>query len=1193
MQLKTLQIQGFKSFPDKTILNFHEGITAVVGPNGSGKSNISDAMGWVMGEQSVRNLRGEKMEDVIFLGSDKRNATGFAYVALTFDNSDRELPVESDEVTISRKLYRSGESEYRINSAAVRLKDINELLMDTGLGRDGYSIIGQGRIDEIVSAKSNQRRQIFEEAAGISKFRYRKEEAEKKLQAAYENLLRLKDIIIELEDRVEPLKIQSEKAQKFLQLSEEKKNLEVSIWIHSLKALSERVSEQKNSFFDAKVKFNEAKSVLDEYAASLEQAYIQVQKCSVEIDARRANSAEMTELLAKLDSMTAVLENDILHNNRSIHDLQQDLSRYSQNQNALIETMDKNQKDQDENRQKISDLENEISQFEQKYKSLSEEHQKAVEKVAALKSKRNAYEQNIALQKLNRASSSTILEETKERLIEVEQSRSFRKNSISDLSDELQNSRDLLASISEKETSIQNQKSAYEIKLQSRKNVLQKTLDEQQNFKNQAERTLHQARVLSDMERSMEGFQNSVKQIMQAGKNNILKGIHGSVSQLLTTSEKYALAIETVLGGSMQSVIVDDEDCAKSAIQFLKHNKSGRATFLPITTIKPQFLNQNGLQNEKGFCGIASELISCDEVYRSIMDNLLGRIVIVENIDFAVAIAKKYSYKFRIVTLDGQLVNVGGSLTGGSTVKNAGMLSRRADIQRLNQEAQQLLNNAESLEPNITQIKKEIASIEAALSSLDAQMKLIGEDKIICQAEIKRLTVTVEDMCKSDELEDREYLKLKKRLDDAEKNSNSYDEIIAQASTELEDIFSQIEISTQHRNLLISESQNIQSLINEKRFLLLSASKDLNSLVEAQKRMLSSKDEQKNLLDGIDERIRNFKEKNVFAAEEIQKNQLAKIETQNKISEAELQIKDLFSKQSQLEQNLTEMRNQEKIYIAHKERTFAELQRCDEKRLSLEIEYDKIIARLWDDYELTRSQADEIAVPISDTVIANNKLLELKNDIRLLGSINVEAIEEYREVLERYNFLKKQIDDVENSRSELIRLIRDLTSEMKELFLSNFKEISSHFSSIFAELFGGGTGELLLIEPDDILNCGIDIRVQPPGKIIKNLAVLSGGEKALVAIAIYFSILKVKPSSFCILDEIEAALDEVNVGRYASYLRKLSGNTQFISITHRRGTMEEADVLYGVTMQEKGVSRLIELDVSQVESKLGIAAAIK
>lgn len=1191
MQLKTLQIQGFKSFPEKTHLHFDQGITAVVGPNGSGKSNISDAMSWVMGEQSVRSLRGEKMEDVIFLGSDHRKPTGYAQVALTFDNRDRALNVDNDEVTITRKLYRSGESEYRINGAAVRLKDINELLMDTGLGRDGYSIIGQGRIEEIVSLKSNQRREIFEEAAGISKFRYRKEEAEKKLQAAYDNLLRLKDIMSELEERVEPLRVQSEKAQRFLLLAEEKKQLEVSLWVESLTRLSEKLQEQEATALIAKNQLADAEAVLEEYAARIADAYSQVQHCSVEIEEERGRTAALTESLSKLDSTIAVLENDMLHNRNTMQDLQEEISRWTQSGHSLLEDLQENHEKQERLQEEMTALQNTIQGMEQQLSEKNAAQQTVAQDVQMLKTRRNAYEQSIALQKLNRASSATLLEETTARLDEMKRNRQVRLESLSAVNEELENSRKLVQTIEQKEISLQNSKKGYDLKNHSRQQQVDALLEQQRMLQQETERKLHQAKVLSDMERSMEGFQSSVKQVMQAGHSGKLKGIHGSVSQLIRTDREFALAVETALGASMQSIVVDNEDSAKAAIQYLKFNKAGRATFLPLTTIKPQNLQTQGLEIEEGFCGIASQLVQCEEQYRSILENLLGRIVVAETIDDAILIARKYNYRFRIVTLDGQLVNAGGSLTGGSTVKNAGLLSRRVDIDKWNDEAKMLQQQIARLEPEIAERKQELASVAAQLSSLEAQMRVASEDRITAQSEIRRLLAVQQDLEKTEENEKQEWGRIEKRLAEAKQNSVSSDELIAQANLELQEIFEQIENLTGERNALAEQCQSLQQEINEKRFLALSLSKDLELLKETQQRLQSSQSEQKDQVEEIRRKIAALGKNNLEAKEKILAHGSEKESIRSNIEESGKTVQALYQKQLALEQNLNQLRGKEKQLISEKERASAEMQRCEEKRLSLQADCDKLVTKLWDEYDLTRSDAQALASPVEDGNKVNARLTELKNQIRSLGSINVAAIDEYQEVAQRYAFLKEQIEDVENSRSELIKMIRDLTSQMRELFMESFQAINRHFSTIFAELFGGGSGELLLQDPDDVLSSGIDIRVQPPGKIIKSLAALSGGEKTLVAIAIYFSILKVKPSSFCILDEIDAALDEVNVSRYASYLRKLTGSTQFITITHRRGTMEEADVLYGVTMQEKGVSRLIELDVTQVESKLGLKTA--
>ncbi len=1188
MQLKTLQIQGFKSFPDKTTLHFDQGITAVVGPNGSGKSNISDAMGWVMGEQSVRSLRGEKMEDVIFLGTDHRKATGFAFVSLTFDNRDRTLPIQTDEVTISRKLYRSGESEYRINQAAVRLRDINELLMDTGLGRDGYSIIGQGRIDEIVSVKSTQRREIFEEAAGISKYRYRKEEAQKKLEAAYENLLRLKDIMAELEERIEPLRIQSEKAQNFLRLSEEKKVLEISLWMDSINHLMEQIEGMDAQTVAAKNKLQDIEALMQEHSVRLEEFYTQLQKCTIEIEANRSRSSSLSQLLSQLDSAIAVLENDMLHNASSIEELKKEMERFGQNQDALLDAIRKNKEEAAAGQKRLILAAKEKEELQQKEAEISLQARQAGEMVALLKSKRNSCEQDIALQKLNRASSSTLLEETRQRLEAAEQSQKSREDQRESLKKEHENCRGLLEAIEEKQNHLSNSKKGYELKKDNRLQQMERLLEQHRGLEQESQNRLHQVKILEDMERSMEGFQNSVKKIMNCSRSHRLSGIHGPISQLITVDSAYALAIETALGGSMQSIVVEDEESAKDAISYLKYNQGGRATFLPMTTIRPQHLQQSGFERENGFIGLAADLVKTQERYRSIIENLLGRIVVAESIDDAVLIARKNGYKFRIVTLDGQLVNAGGSLTGGSSVKNAGLLSRRGEIERLQGEADSIRGQYNALDPQIEQIKQELSKLDAELSSLNAQIKTAQEDNITYRAEEKRLCAALADLQKTQQAQQQEYETVKKRLLEVEQTSRCADDVIRRASQELSEISAKLDKEKERQDALLKEKQSLQEQINEKRFLLLSLTKDQESLSESAQRMKLSQDQQESHISELKLKISQFEDKNAQSSLTKEQKIEETAKTKEEITQTAQRIESLFAQQQQLEQTLTQMRVQDKEYISQKERASAESQRLEDKKLSLHIERDKLIARLWDDYSMTRSQASELAQKVEDDIPIKARLSELKNQIRELGVINVGAIEEYEDVFQRHQFLKKQMTDIEHSRTELIHLIHDLTAQMQELFLSNFHEIGKHFSDIFAQLFGGGRGELVLTDPDDVLSSGIDIRVQPPGKIIKTLSSLSGGEKALIAISIYFAILRVKPSPFCILDEIEAALDEVNVGRYARFLRSLTDKTQFISITHRRGTMEEADVMYGVTMQEKGVSRLLELDITKMEQELGL-----
>lgn len=1190
MQLKSLQIQGFKSFPDKTTLVFGRGLTSVVGPNGSGKSNISDAVRWVLGEQSTKNLRGDKMEDVIFLGTRDRKPIGFAAVSLVIDNSDRQLLMDADEVIITRKLFRDGESEYRLNKSAVRLKDINELLMDTGLGRDGYSIIGQGRIEEIVSAKSSQRREIFEEAAGISKYRYRKEEAEKRLENAYENLLRLKDIMTELEDRVGPLKVQSEKATRFLQLAEEKKKIEISLWIDTIEKSKTLLLEQENNLIIARNKQSDVQAILNEFQCRLDEGYEQMQKCSVEIEEKRNSITEMNDEIAKCDSDVAVLNNDIFHSTETRKELEKDIMKYVQSKETTKQKISDNLASIEEKQKHANQLEQEKETLETTLQELSIQLDAISAEITQQKSQRAAFEQSIEVQKLNRVSSATLIEETTQRMKNLDPYRQDREDSITAAMADLKQCKELLADIDTHLTSLENSKNGYSMKLENRRQTMEQLLKEKNGFQEQENKLLQKSRILSDMEKNMEGYYNSVKHVMNEAQRGKLHGIHNPISQLISTATEYTTAIETALGGAMQHIVTENEDAAKKAIQNLKFAKAGRATFLPIDVIQPQSLHADGIEKMNGFVGIASELIDCSVQYRKIIQNLLGRVVIADTIDDAISIARKYNYRFRIVTLDGQLINIGGSLTGGSTVKNTGILSRKDEIDSLKSQAEKLHEQSEALQPEMTKLKEECASLEGTIVSLNAQIKTAQEDKITYVAECKRLQIAYEGAVQAKEDMIREYNEVSKKLESLKISSGSADKLIASITQELEATCQRIAEQKIQLDSISEKRQEISEAINTKRFELLTVSKDIQNLQSTSEQLTDVHSEQKEQVASYTKRVQTIQESIHDFELKIQQTLQRKKDLMEKVSKTERLISDLMQSRTVMEQKLNEIRNSEKDYIAQKERVQAELSRLDEKQQSLQMEYDQIISKLWDEYNLTRSQASEIAIKVEDSTGMKNQLADLKNKIKALGNVNVAAIEEYREINERYTFMKTQMEDVENSRNELTRLIRELTSQMREMFRTSFDEINQNFKQIFRELFLGGEGNLVLTDPENVLESGIEINVQPPGKIIKTLASLSGGEKAFVAIAIYFAILKVRPSPFCILDEIEAALDEVNVTRYARYLKKLSDKTQFIAITHRRGTMEEADVMYGVTMQEKGVSRLLELDISQVEDKLGIKA---
>lgn len=1190
MQLKSLQIQGFKSFPDKTELIFGRGLTAVVGPNGSGKSNISDAVRWVLGEQSTRNLRGEKMEDVIFLGTHNRKPTGFASVSLTIDNTDRQLAVDADDVTITRRLYRSGESEYRINKAAVRLKDITELLMDTGLGRDGYSIIGQGRIEEIVSSKPGQRREIFEEAAGISKYRYRKAEAEKKLENAYENLLRLKDIMGELEGRLEPLREQSEKAGRFLELSKEKKTLEISLWARSMEQSRAQLEKQESEYLLAKNNCADIEAVLEEHQLRIQDGYEKVQELAVQIDRCQQQVSQMKNEQADCDAQIAVAQNDLHHNANAIEETHGQILTYTENKDDFKGRLKENQQELRIKQEQLQKAQADESQARQEILLIEEELAALNTEIAQMKGQRAAYEQDITRQKLNRVSSAALLEETSRRMQTLQDSQSERDDGISALQKELEECSQLLSDIEKRQEELGNAASGYQLKLQRQQRQQQQLEEECRGLRGQSDQLEHRARILTEMEKSLDGYYNSVKSVLSAGAQGRLKGIVGTVSQLISVSPQYAVAIETALGNAMQQVVTENEAVAKNAINHLKYAKAGRATFLPLDVIQPQRLSADGIERMEGFVARADELVSCDERYRGIVANLLGRIAVAQDIDAAVEIARKFRYRFRIVTLDGQLVNAGGSMTGGSASKTTGLLSRKEEIHTLGQQIKGLQQKIEAHQPQLTQLQQTTAQLQAQLTAVQAQIKSCQEDKITYTAEHKRLQRSFDEACKTRDEMNREYQQVKQKLEQLRSSSSDADALIEQVTESLEQLRTQLDESKEKQEHLEQAKAALGEQHNALRFEILGLQKDIESLTGTQNQLDGMIRQQDSQVQTLVDKVNALQNAGRQLEKKIEQLQEKKQALSQGIEQQNTLIEQTMQQRSQAEQHLSQLRTEEKEQIARRERAAAQLSRCEERKVSLQTEYDKLIARLWDEYSMTRTDALEAAIEIEDEPRAQARLSELRTKIRSLGSVNVAAIEEYREVSERYRFLKEQSDDVENSRTELLSMIRELTAQMRQLFSESFEKINQYFQQIFTELFMGGQARLELTDPENILESGIEIHVQPPGKIIKNLSALSGGEKAFVAIAIYFAILKVKPSPFCILDEIEAALDEVNVSRYARYLKNLSDKTQFIAITHRRGTMEEADILYGVTMQEKGVSRLLELDITQLESRLGMKA---
>ena len=1186
MRLKSLELQGFKTFPDKTTLSFDTGVTAVVGPNGSGKSNISDAIRWVLGEQSAKTLRCARMEGLIFNGTPSRKAQGFAEVTLTIDNSDRGLNFDSDEVAVTRRYYRSGESEYLLNRAAVRLRDVTELFLDTGLGRDGYSMIGQGRIDAIVAARSEDRREIFEEAAGISRFRYRKEESEHRLARAEENLLRLRDILSELEERIGPLKEQSEKAAQFLALSGEKRTLEIGLWLDTLERSGRVLREHEDKLIVARSQYEDASAAIEAVEAEIDELFRRSAACTARADELRQESARLEEAAARKDGEISVLENDILHANENIARIGRELEEAARSGKGTDdEIAGKQLAIQKKNEEKAAAEEEEAALLA----SLDELRRGMDEVSGRIADLTRAIADRTAVSTEARVAAGTAASSAEELRLRREAAQASRRDKEERRAALEQEREDCARLLAETRTNIESLKNAVrgrELRLESRRKKAEEARKKRDAIHLDTQERERRAALLEDLERNMEGFSQSVKTVMRETKRGALGGVHGPVSRLLQVPPQYAVAIETALGAAMQNIVVSTERDAKLAIGLLKQRDAGRATFLPISTIRGSVLQEKGLDECAGFVGIAGSLCGCKPEYEGILRSLLGRIAVAEDLDSAVAIAKRFSYRFRVVTLDGQVVNAGGSLTGGSLARNSGLLSRRAEIDRLRAEAARLAAETEQAEKQWKALQEEAAREEAELTAVRAGLSTAQEDAVRFEAAERSAVSALESLALDEESLRREDEEATRRLDELSRAQREAEEKAAAAAAEIAVLEEKLGAIHADRDENTRRSDELTERLQASRMRILELSKDVSALEamkeELERRRAGHEDRAEALraekraveesLSGIRERIESIR----LEAESLRRDAKA----------AAKGAENVNTERMELEQKTTVLRTREKEKSAEREKTGHEVARLEERRDSLQKEYDEITSRLWEEYELTRREAEETCQKPDDPQQSRRRLAEIKTKIKALGSVNVAAIEEYKEVSGRYEFLSAQVADVEQSRDSLRRLIADLTKQMKELFLDRFAEISRRFTEVFRELFGGGTAELSLSDPEDVLGSGIDVSVQPPGKIVNNLESLSGGEKALVAIALYFAIMKVNPPPFCVLDEIEAALDDVNVTRFAAYLRRMNQRTQFIAITHRRGTMEEADVLYGVTMQDEGVSKLLKMSASEIESHL-------
>ena len=1188
MVLKSLEVQGFKSFPDKTLIRFGSDITAIVGPNGSGKSNISDAILWVMGEQSSKTLRGAKMEDVIFGGTQKRKAVGFAEATLTLDNSDRALPYDADEVMVTRRYYRSGDSEFYINKRTSRLKDIHELFMDTGLGREGYSNIGQGRIDEILSLKSGDRREIFEEAAGISKYRHRKEETERKLAQTEDNLLRIGDKVSELELQLEPLRIQSEKAKKYQELRSELMGVEVAVWLENLDRLSAAAKKAEEDYASAAFVLQQSKDDLDSLYRQCEELGGKLREQDGRLEAVRIESSMMEASREQLAGQMAVLRSNVENNDRNIGRIREELAG-SESRSGGIEGQILQAQERitelntalEESRRTLDGLQTELT-------AMTANAQGRTKQFLELRAKQTTLTAELAA----RGADIRALEES------ICQSNLRAEELSEDLAAGTGRSRDArlaleacnrtLSTAREQVTAAQNTISGYELRRTTRIQKRDGLSRELRELNSDFESVSAKVRVFRAMERDYESYQKSVRMVMQEAQRGKLQGIHGPVSRLIRTGDDYTVAIEIALGGAMQQIVVGNENDGKAAIGYLKRTGGGRATFLPLSTITGRRLQENGLENARGFVGVASDLVRSEEKYRGIVENLLGRTVICDNIDSAIAMAKNYRSRFKIVTLDGQVMNPGGSMTGGSVNKEAGILSRANELEKLVSREKELTDLRQQRDRELKEVQRGVDEVDFQLTAARDRLREAEDQVLLLQGQQKQYEILLNAVEEATQSAQRERNAITERLTaDSQRLAAQQAKVqvftVQLAETEatlatLEGEESETAKRTNDLNERMTQLRTESAAMEAERTTATAHIGDLRQLRQSLEGDRQQKLSVVAAMEAENERLQG-------QIKDITRQQA---ENEQSLSAVKLRLSEVLSQRQNTEAAKTraERESQERSKdILNMERACALL---EQKKITANMEERQIVDKLWDTYGLTPGTAPEKRGKIDSIAAGNRRIAELKRKISGLGTPNLGAIEEYARVNERYTYLASQRDDVLTSKRELESIIRGITQEMTAIFVEEFGKIDHYFGRTFEEMFGGGRGQLILEEPANPLTCGIEIRVQPPGKQVKTITLLSGGEKAFVAIALYFAILKVRPTPFCMLDEIDAALDDRNVERYANYLHNLSKKTQFIVITHRRGTMEASDVLYGVTMQEQGVSKLLRLDLNQMEEYLGI-----
>ncbi len=1184
MYLKRIELQGFKSFAEKTVIEVHQGITAIVGPNGSGKSNISDAVRWVMGEQSAKTLRGGKMEDVIFAGTQKRKPLGFAEVSLVLDNSTHFLPCEYEEVEISRRVFRSGESEYLINRNPCRLKDINELFMDTGLGRDGYSIIGQGKIAEIVSAKSEDRRQIFEEAAGISKYRYRKNEAERKLNHTEENLTRVRDILTELTERVEPLRRQSEKAIRYLDLREELKGIEISALLEITDVKRAEAEKTKILFDNATQEFEQSKKILDEYNQKSDELYATMKETDSILEEKRERLSNLEAQSSSIENRKAILKNNIENHKANIFRIESELAGWSKRDDSLRNAHVEAEKEKVRISAKLDELNLELKALEKYDEELSRELSNrmanlegARDDVLKLRQKKSEAQSRID-------SIDLITQNIETRRFSIEVDIASANDDINTLS---LKSRELNAKSEEKEK--EKQKAENEVYEENQKfHKLNSLITELKTKYNDISKSLGEKqgrlKMLEEMERGLEGYARGVRELLKAKEEGKYTGdLKGVLSALISVDKKYITAVETALGNTMQNIVVDSENDAKKAIEYLKENRLGRVTFLPISSQEARRLdNEKRVMENAGALSVASDVVECDKKIKNVIEALLGRTVIMEDIDSAIKLAKETHYKFKIVTLSGELLQPGGSMTGGSINKAQALLGRKEEIEILTKECDRLESDTQKIEDDIDDAIENAEKSRLAEEKKRTILSEIESEALKLRAELDMKNSLLEMAKERAQKLQSEKKQISEEKSDTENSIKMLREVLEGSDALIEKAEENV-LSKQNAVREISEKREEHSgTVINKKMEINNARKDeevnQNKISDILKSLDNSKTDYNEALGHKDAEINLIKE----IEKQLEDNDVLMKECVSSQEALREEIKTYLSGKSGSDAELENLREKikdinERILLMQ-----SEVVRIETRKNKIDEDLESAANRLWDDYELTYNSALSLKRDIGSLSEAQKKITELKGSIRALGNINVDSIEEYKEVKERYEFLTSQVSDMEKAKGDLEKLISEMMEIMRQQFAEKFEIINELFAKSFVDLFGGGQAKAKLTNPLDTLESPIEIEVQPPGKKLQSITLLSGGEHALTAIALLFALLQVSPAPFLVLDEIEAALDDENVYRFADYIRNYQSNTQFVVITHRRGTMESADILYGVTMQEKGVSRLLSMKLDDI-----------